>query len=456
MKKVFLILILAHFLVVVTAQEIFKTYTISQLQEDYKELRSELEKHHKGLYLFTPKKEFDAFFDSTYKALNHPMTEIEFYKILSQTLVKTKERHTGIGWRAKDTLSKLGRLVQDKTPLLPVLVGFVADKAYIYVNGSPDSTLKKGFELLKINNQTISEVKRELLSYITFDGNIQLSKLRDLGGYFMYYYYLIDQSKEFELECKNEMRQITQHTLPAISIDSLNKWLAIYYPEEVKKNKLKESIKLSFVRNSKRFAFLKIRTFDYNILKQEGVEYYKTIKSIFKTIKKNKSSHLIIDLRNNGGGKISYFLYLLNQISKAPKNTLYFQNHKPEKTIKTFSIKPKPYHFKGKVYILVNRGSFSSATMFTSLAREYADAIIIGEETAGRFDGTTAGQYKFFNLKNSKIGIKIPLQIYELNVTKGQKGRGVIPDYVVELTQEDLKFEVDTTMDFILNLMDKE
>ncbi|MBK8351985.1 MAG: hypothetical protein IPL21_09900 [Saprospirales bacterium] len=42
------------------------------------------------------------------------------------------------------------------------------------------------------------------------------------------------------------------------------------------------------------------------------------MKSIFKAIKKNKTENLILDLRNNQGGKSTYGAYLLSYLLDKP------------------------------------------------------------------------------------------------------------------------------------------
>ncbi|WP_161888531.1 hypothetical protein [Pontibacter russatus] len=71
-----------------------EVFTPEQLREDFSLFRRALEEAHPGLYRYTPKEVFDAEFDSTFAALNKPMTEQEFYASLKPLVTFIRCGHT--------------------------------------------------------------------------------------------------------------------------------------------------------------------------------------------------------------------------------------------------------------------------------------------------------------------------------------------------------------------------
>ncbi|WP_435526032.1 S41 family peptidase [Chryseobacterium indoltheticum] len=63
---------------------------------------------------------------------------------------------------------------------------------------------------------------------------------------------------------------------------------------------------------------------------------------------------------------------------------------------------PKENAFKGKVYLLINGGSFSASSVISSKLKFDKRVTLVGEETGGANDGTVAGFYSYQKLPNSK------------------------------------------------------
>src|SRR5437762_1899033 len=69
-------------------------YSVSELQTDFKFLRTTLEKTHPNLYLYTPKEKLNLFFDSLYKCIVKPLSDFEFYHLVTLINSKVKDGHT--------------------------------------------------------------------------------------------------------------------------------------------------------------------------------------------------------------------------------------------------------------------------------------------------------------------------------------------------------------------------
>ena len=106
--------------------------------------------------------------------------------------------------------------------------------------------------------------------------------------------------------------------------------------------------------------------------------------------------------------------------------------------------------FEGRVYLLVNKGTFSMASSFATMLRDYKVGTIIGYETGG-MPITNGGPHRF-TLKNSRIPCHVAwTQMLPPIALPGDDQNGVIPD--VPLNDQklaDFRGEQDPALAFIL------
>ena len=207
----------------------------------------------------------------------------------------------------------------------------------------------------------------------------------------------------------------------------------------------------------------------------------------FKMLGEKGTKSLIIDLRGNGGGADMYGAMLVSYLTDKPFR--YF-DHIDVITInpsfKEYSdwrgdeakllermsrnpaggylVTPKghpgvaeqppsKYPFMGKVFILIDGGTFSTAADFCAVTHHLKRATFIGEETGGGYYGNNSGMQTILTLPNSKFRIRIPMFEY-WNAVPGYDGkrRGTKPDHVVETKIANLLRGVDEQLDLAVKL----
>lgn len=203
--------------------------------------------------------------------------------------------------------------------------------------------------------------------------------------------------------------------------------------------------------------------------------------------------YMVIDVRNNPGGDVriinklvSYFMdkptkklnsYLMVNKNGKYESFRYAMNYLPDYEVfpdyKAVEGKDGFYaasdyydapvqpdslvQYGGKLYLLTDETSVSAATMFPALLVRNRRAVTVGRETLSGYHYMTA--YKFVNLMlpNSKIQLRIPLvkDVFDDMVTaRTPKGRGLIPDYHVPLSYEEVyTAENDIILDKALELI---
>ena len=88
----------------------------------------------------------------------------------------------------------------------------------------------------------------------------------------------------------------------------------------------------------------------------------------------------------------------------------------------------KSKRFEGKVYVLINRYSYSNAAYVAAIIQDYQFGVIIGEETAEEV--TTYVPMRTFKLPKTQITVSCPSG-FAVRPSGDKTLRGVVPDQVV-------------------------
>ncbi len=438
----------------------------ASLAEDLDILKNNLEKIHPGLYTYSSKKQIDGWFTETKNSLKDSMDYIQFYKLVAPLNSIIKNGHSFV---ALDRFKKTYNI-------LPIRLYKDNDSFFIVDSFNEEYKELIGKEIISIDGVPLIEIFNDLIKYQTRDGENLTFPTAKLMYYFNLDYSLIYGSKDSYEIALTEASQKTTMMLKSIS----NKDITFY-------NRIPLHDFFSFtIKDS--VAVLTLKTFEKSYLKK--INYKKQLEGIFNSIKENNIGHLIIDLRNNGGGdavpnqELISYLYdkefrLFKSISTITKkiedkeyykkegvfwfNTLvsWFKlekiagNYYRAKTKGSDVYLPKVDNYKGGLYIITNGRSFSATGEFTSFIKHHRDAVFIGEEVGGNKYQNTSGLSYFITLPNSKLRMFIPTVLWELNVDVENDGHGVKPDYVVRNTITDELERKDAVMDFVLQLIKK-
>jgi hypothetical protein len=173
-------------------------FSVKELKDDFVFLKTNLEKIHPNLYLYTTRARLDLFFDSLKQSLTKPLTGIGFFNLITLLHSRIKDGHSMFlpGQDVIDYFNKYSRF-------FPFAVIIKKDRLFITSNYSSDNGIRDGTEILGINGIGTAECLHALIERQIRDGYNQTYPVWILSNYFKEYYgFLYGHPDSFLITCK--------------------------------------------------------------------------------------------------------------------------------------------------------------------------------------------------------------------------------------------------------------
>jgi hypothetical protein len=416
------------------------------LKKDFRVLRDSLQNIHAGLYRYKTQPEMNGVFDDAYRQLDHPMTETDFFAIVSNVISNIEDGHTEC-FLPKDFIQSIVSTVR----IFPIQIRFIGEKAYVPCD---TKEFNAGTEIVSIDDKPVNDIRKQLFAHLSSDGTIATEKyvkINDGHDPFSYLYLVVYGEKpDFRVGYKTSSGQFEEKVLSARLFNDME-----CPPVRVEINKY-----LILDYQAGNTAVMTIKTFANEFMERTKENFENFLAASFKELKDKKINKLIIDLRENGGGEDTNGLLLYRYLSNKPfryyaslNTTKHVITDHPNLNVQ----QPEENNFKGKVEFLISGKSFSGAAEFSAIAKSNARGLFIGEETAGGYYGNTSGSKIALELPNTGIRVNIPVTKYVMAVKRSKfKDRGILPDHTVVPTITDYLQHRDVQMDFALKLINKQ
>jgi hypothetical protein len=478
-------------------------HSLSELKEDLEVIKLSLEEGHPGLYWYISKEQLDFKFDSIGSLLTDATTSIQFYHMVAPLVAEVKCGHTRLVYPGikltkfqKDSVKKAG-----SSPLSQVY--YFIDSNKIFVRAANNKELInsiKATEILAIDSIPAEEIVKKTKLLFGSDGYNQTFYDHVLTKSFAAYYYLQFGRKDssiLQLKKINKPDSVYNYVLKTFKSAKPSGEVNKLTPEEIKKRDLEKklakkqkrkdkykgfdtdgspilSLKYDTLLNST--AIMKVKSFS-----ADAANHNKFFKESFAELKEKGIQNLILDLRDNGGGRLTacnkLFRYLYDKphqyTGRSSMASRYFTTSKyidhkglngyrspfrmlfVKKDTAGFytwlptskELKPLENSFDKNLIVLVNGYSFSATSLLSANLQQVNRGIFVGEETGGGYNKCTAGTMPYINLPNTKLRLRLPLKVIQTTNQRSLEGRGVFPKYEVLETIEDVLAKKDVVMD---------
>lgn len=153
----------------------------------------------------------------------------------------------------------------------------------------------------------------------------------------------------------------------------------------------------------------------------------------------------IIDLRSNPGGLLTNAIYISDMFLDGGTivSTVDRDGYKETQRASSGVYTKKP------VVVLINKGSASASEIFSGAMKDNHRAVIIGEQSFGK------GLVQEINKLPYEAGINITIQKYLTPNGTDINKKGITPDIIVKLTEEDVKNKNDLQLKKAVEVLSK-
>jgi len=465
--------------------------TVAQMHQDIDILKKELETTHPALYLYTSKEEMDAAFAKLKQEINQSLTTIEFYRQIAPLNQLIKNGHNIIfpseNWMSDKRKNGL---------FLPLSLYKTKEGFFVLKNFSNADEIQEGAELLSINGESSTEIFQELMNNYTSDGYNETLRVRALSEDFREWYAIIKgMPAQYDLVLKTPDGTQQSVLIEALSKSKMEENALVRYKQAVSKSEVLEKLESHLsLQIDEEVAILKVPEFGDKSKGVNGKKYNRFHKEAFRQIKEAGVQHLILDLRDNGGGspkpqlallthlidepvrlytrtyslvnKLSskelyggsyFFEHLLFKMAFNKEGDIYVQNNglvsKMMGSPSHKAAKPAKNVYKGKLYVLMNGGSFSATGEVLGHLKSHNRGVFIGEESGGNPVQNTSGLMPVLTLPNSNIRVLMTLLCFENNISIENNGYGLKPDHHIKNSITDELNGHDAVMKFTEQLI---
>jgi hypothetical protein len=466
-KNVVLILMLCPIFLLAQPQQKFSA---EAYQEDLTYLREAINDIHPAAHRYYTEKTMDSLYQAFTANLPDSVYYLDIYKAVSKTVALVGCIHTTV---QNVKFGALGKRVR------AIPFGFWYNGEQVYLTKS--DSLETGIALRSINGVPVERITRELMSYRAADGYVRTFREAYVSLNFntLTLIYL-----GFPPKMTYRFADGSTYVVDFIAFEKAEAERAKEQSKKPKSKKEKSKPEIDLVTypfETDSIAYLKIERFrkPYN---------KKFMRKAVRHLAAEKPAHLILDFRDNLGGSFLTGLKLAKHIVDSTINlelniykkpygehvsgvkfamkkfTLFFNqifggakhSRKKGNIRYRYNVKPSKRHqYDGELYILTNGLSASTTSLTASYLKEYADATVVGEETGGAAYGNSGSISMAFELPNSKLKVKLPLVWLDYQLRADEWGTGVVPDYEVEATIDDVLNGEDSQLDALVEMIKK-
>jgi C-terminal processing protease CtpA/Prc len=440
-----------------------RMFTASELRADFTTMYERLQSAAYDLFAFTPSAELDRAYRKMLAGLNKPMTllkaQIRFEEFAS--LIHMGHARVSFPYAVWSEYLKSGGRS------FPFAIRVVEGKTTIAQNHSGMEAISRGDEIVKMNGTPMQEWLRRAERHVSAETPYMAHSLMEYD-FPMYAWVELGNAAGFDLVLRKTDGKTLKLRAPARTAAEMKTFAATQPPPLSLDTPMRDAKILA-----DNVGYLRPGPF-YNAEAKTGAEQWDVsgfrsfIDDAFAKFNSARVEQLIIDLRGNPGGDnlfsdvmIAWFadkpfrFFSQFKVRVSPESTKanadrlendaaaagpvsrqYAQMYEKAKPgdIVDFELplaEPrKDERYRGKVFLLVDRQSYSNTVAVAALVQDYKFGKILGEETSDM--ATTYGAMEQFKLPNTGIAVGYP-KAHIVRPNGDLRSRGVVPDIAIRV-----------------------
>ncbi len=319
-------------------------------------------------------------------------------------------------------------------------------------------------EVLQINGRPIKKIVDEAYLFAAgSDGpNRSGARNRAIKNLPTYLRWTLGKQDSFQITLRRRYRDTTLTVLSPALTKKRSKNASVANQQQRKKHE--KTINYGFDA-SRKTAIVDLNSFSgYDPF---NVVYPMALKRVLAKAEQDSAQTIILDLRDNGGGRSSNILKLLRYFIKEettvfkpwtlPRSGWLYASlvNKGVFTVPVLTgkngsarfgrfmrhdIKPRKNGYRGELIVLINSGSFSAATITASILKSNDLAVLMGQEAGGNYHETYAGLFSMVGLRRTGLMVRMPHLLIPtaVDATKQPFGKTLQPDIVVPIIPIDI------------------
>jgi len=457
-----------------TKMQTKRKYSATEVKKDFKYLYETLEASSYDLFYYTGKNIFDKEYERINKSISDSLTQLEISRLFQSFVALGNFEHCKIGFPITD----YRYFYRNGGRFFPFELAFVDDKPTVSVDYSKNPNISMGDELISIDEVPFQNILDKMYTYMSGENDYARRTTFESGSFMDYYWFVFGDFLGATIQVKKNTGKIITVELKGVNLDEYKEFVN-NNPVPSYSNSNREFKFINDVAYLHPGLFLNINSRNEDLMDGEihnRDDFIVFIDSVFVEIYKRNAQDLIIDIRGNNGGSDAFSNYMMAYFAKRPfkltskismrisqfakelwknldipemanlKNQIMtLENGTPfEPDIGETFPRKDSLHFKGNVFVLVDRFSFSMAAAAASIIQDYSLGVIIGEETSTT--PSSCGSMLEFPLPNTKITTFFPSSC-GVRPNGDASSRGVIPDIIVK---QDIFTEKDEVLDYTL------
>lgn len=440
-----------------------RRFTPAELRADFTAMYKGLQSAAYDLYAFTPKAELDRAYRDTLARLNKPMTmlkaQIRFEEFASLV-------HMGHA-RVAFPYAVWGQYLKEGGKAFPFTIRVVEGKTTIALNQSGLEAIARGDEILEMNGAKMPDWLNRGERHVSAETPYMAHSLMEYD-FPMYLWVELGEVAGFDLVLRKADGKTLKVRAPARTATEMKVFAAAQPPALALDQPMREAKILA-----SNIGYLRPGPF-FNAEAKTGAEQWDVsgfrtfIDGAFAKFKAGQVDRLIIDLRGNPGGDnlfsdvmIAWFAdkpfrffsqfkvrvspesikanadRLQNDAAAAgPVSRQYAEMYakaKPGAVIDFEMPLVEPRQddrYRGKVFLLIDRQSYSNTVAVAALVHDYKFGKVLGEETSDM--ATTYGAMEQFKLPKTGIMVGYP-KARIVRPNGDLRARGVTPDLAIRI-----------------------